>query len=118
MSDSVTSPRELADELVAVVCDEDPTVPTLYGLDGDHDRLADLSEAAEQGFRAKYADIAAPATALDTTTLNDEDATTLAVVNQQAQTRIDNIDARLIEYTITDIFIAPAAQLLMSLPMT
>jgi uncharacterized protein (DUF885 family) len=117
MSDAVTSARELADELVAVVCDEDPTVPTLYGLDGDHDRLADLSDASEQAFRAKYADLAARATAIDPTSLTDEDATTRAVVIQQAQTRIDNIDARLTEYTITDIFIAPAASLLMALPM-
>ncbi|HEX5407663.1 MAG TPA: DUF885 domain-containing protein [Pseudonocardiaceae bacterium] len=117
MSDAVTSVRGLADELVAIMCDEDPTLPTLYGLDGAHDRLADLTGAGEQGIRARYADVAARATAIDPATLTDEDTTTRAVVMQQAQTRIDHIDARSVEYTVTDIFIAPAAQLLMALPM-
>jgi uncharacterized protein (DUF885 family) len=49
--------------------------------------------------------------------MDDEDAVTLAVVAQQARALADRIDAHLTEYTITDIFVAPAAGLLTLLPM-
>jgi uncharacterized protein (DUF885 family) len=118
MSDAVTSVRELADELFAVVCDQDPMVPTVLGLDGDHDTLADLSEAAEQAFRVRFADIATRAEAIDADDLTAEDRITRAVVIQQAHSMIDNLDSGLTEYTITDLFIAPASTLLVLLPMT
>lgn len=116
MAEAIT-PRELADELVTVLCDHEPTLPTLYGFAGPHDRLADPTEAAEQAFRAKYADLAGRATAIDPATLSAADRTTRAVVIQQAQTRIDMIDSRVDEITVTDLFVAPAAQLLMALPL-
>jgi uncharacterized protein (DUF885 family) len=117
MSDAVPSARELADELVAAFCEHDPTLPTLFGFDGAHDRLADLSATADQGFRARYADIARRAQAIDPATLTGQDATTRAVVIQQAQVRIAAVDSRAAEYTVTDLFVAPAASLLMELPM-
>lgn len=117
MSDAVPSARELADELVAVFCEHEPTLPTLLGFDGAHDRLADLSEAAEQALRARYADIADRARAIDPATSTGQDATTLAVVIQQAEIRIAMIDSRGTEYTVTDLFVAPASSLLLALPM-
>jgi uncharacterized protein (DUF885 family) len=47
-----------------------------------------------------------------------KDAVTLAVVAQQGRSAADRIDSRMAEYTITDLFIAPAAGLLTLLPMT
>jgi uncharacterized protein (DUF885 family) len=117
MSDGVTTVRELADEFVALLCDQDPTMPTMLGMDGAHDKLADLSEAAGQAFRAEYADIAARAEAIDADSLTAEDRITRAVVIQQARSRIDDLDSKLIEYTVTDLFVAPPAELLMLLPM-
>jgi uncharacterized protein (DUF885 family) len=117
MSEAATSARELADEFVAVMCDQDPTMPTLFGLDGDHHRLPDPSEAADRAFRARYAALAERAQALDPATLEPADRTTRAVVTQQAQARIDMIDSQVDEHTITDMFVAPAAGLLMALPM-
>ncbi len=117
MPDAVTSPRELADEFVAVLCDQDPMLPSMFGLDGTHDKLADPGEATEQAFRARYADLGARAGAIDPATLSAADRTTRAVVIQQARTRIDVIDSMIDEFTVTDMFVAPAAQLLMALPM-
>lgn len=117
MSEAVGSVDALADELIAVSFEQEPLSPTLYGLDGDHDRLADLSAGADARYRARYADLAERATALDAESLSPRDRTTRAVVIQQAQARMDSIDARLVEHTVTDLFIAPAAQLLNILPM-
>jgi uncharacterized protein (DUF885 family) len=111
------SARALADELVGVLHEQEPLAPTIYGLDGPHDRLADLSETAEQEFRQRYVDIAARATALDPSDLPADERITRAVVIQQATARVDDTDSRLIEHTVTDLFVAPAAVLLSLLPM-
>ncbi len=111
------SPRELADEVVRLMCDQDPTVATLLGLDGDHDRLPDLTEATEQAFRVKYVDLAARAAGIDPASLSRDDATTRAVVIQQAEVRVLDLDARMGEYSITDIFVSPSGKLLLTLPM-
>jgi uncharacterized protein (DUF885 family) len=117
MPDTVTSVRELADEFVKVMCDQDPPAATFFGLDGAHDKLADLSEAADQRYNAKYADLARQAAAIDPDTLSPSDVITRAMVIQQADTRIRTTDSKLVEYAITDFFVAPASVLLTILPM-
>jgi uncharacterized protein (DUF885 family) len=107
----------LADEFVALIFDEEPLSPTLYGLPGDHDRLADLSAETEARFRDRYAELTARAEAFDPATLAPRDRVTRAVIIQQAGGRIDQIDSRLVEYTVTDLFVGPAAGLLTTLPM-
>ena len=109
--------RPLADELVGVLYDQEPTTPTMYGLDGDHDRLGDLSEATEADLRARYVNVAERATALDPAGLSADERITRAVVIQQAHARIDSLDSRQIENTVTDLFVAPAPVLLSMLPM-
>jgi uncharacterized protein (DUF885 family) len=117
MPEAVASVGALADELVAIVCEQQPLFPTMYGLDGRHDLLADPSVEAEQAFRARYAAVAEQAGALDPATLSPADRTTRAVVIQQALSRNELIDSLVEEYTVTDMFIAPAAALLTMLPM-
>lgn len=117
MSEAVASAGALADELVAILCEQQPMLPTMYGLEGRHDLLADPSAAAEQGYRDRFAALAERAAALDPAGLSPEDRTTRAVVIQQALSRNDLIDSKLDEYTVTDMFIAPAAALLTMLPM-
>jgi uncharacterized protein (DUF885 family) len=111
------SVRVLADELVAVLKEQEPLMATMYGIDGDHDRLADLSEAADRTFRDRFTDLIERATAIDPADLTADDRITRAVVIQQARARIDSIDSGLVEYTITDLFVAPAAVLLTGLPL-
>lgn len=108
--------RALADEQLDLLCKADPLEATLFGVPGYDHLLADLSEEADAALRARTVDLAARAAALDPSTMDSEDTVTRAVVEQQAQARIDMIDARLCEYTITGLFISPAAQLLSMLP--
>jgi uncharacterized protein (DUF885 family) len=117
MPDAVTSVRELADRFVTTMCDQDPPAATFLGLDGAHDKLADLSQEADQRFAARYADLARRATDIDPVTLPPTDAITRAMVIQQADTRIRTEEARMVEYSITDFFVAPASVLLTIMPM-
>lgn len=105
----------LADELVKLTFEAQPIAATVYGIPGYDDRLGDPSAAAEQELRARAADIAARAT--EKSDVDETDTVTLAVVAQQARTFVDRIDSHLAEYTITDLFIAPASGLLTLLPM-
>ncbi len=109
--------RALADEQLDTLCHADPLEATLFGLPGHDHRLADLSEAGEAALRDRESDIAARAAAIDPSTLDDEDAVTRSVVEQQARARIDMIDSRWLEFTISGLFISPASQLLSMLPL-
>ncbi|CRK60961.1 protein of unknown function DUF885 [Alloactinosynnema sp. L-07] len=99
----------LADELLDVLFDAEPLGASLMGVPGYDDRLADPSEEAEVALRAKCADIATRAEASDDVTAQ--------VTAQQARATIDRIDARQVEYTITDLFNGAASSLLTFLPM-
>ncbi|MGQ0839695.1 DUF885 domain-containing protein [Actinokineospora sp.] len=105
----------LADELLALRFADEPLGATLYGVPGYDDRLGDPSEQAEQVVRAEALDIAARADALSG--LSGQDVITAKVVAQQARAAVDRIDSRMIEYTVTDLFVGPAAGLLAYLPM-
>ncbi|MFS8105224.1 DUF885 domain-containing protein [Lentzea alba] len=109
--------NELADELLQLKFTADPLYPSSLGIAGHGRRLPDLSEAAQAKCRAEVADVAARALALDPAGLPAEDAVTRALVIRHAKDIIDEIDVRLTEFTITDLMIAPAPQLLMALPM-
>jgi uncharacterized protein (DUF885 family) len=105
--------KEIADELLDLMSVEAPLVATSYGLPGYDHLLADPSAQAEESLRAKAVDIANRARELDT-----EDWVTRAVVLQQAESVLDRLAARGVEYSITDSFFAPAAEVLSVLPTT
>ena len=107
----------LADELLVLRFTMEPISATLLGLPGYDDRLGDPSAEAEAEARAKAVDIAECAAAAKSGA-NAADALTLSVVAQQARGTVDEIDSRMIEYTVTDLFVAPASALLNLLPMT
>jgi uncharacterized protein (DUF885 family) len=112
----MTTTEMLADDLVEVILDEDPLFATLYGIRDRDSALRDLSVEAARVLRARAVAIAARARALDETTLPAEDRVTRAVIEEQAAAVIDRIDARAPEYTVTDLFVAPAARVLHYLP--
>ncbi|MFD0202168.1 MULTISPECIES: DUF885 domain-containing protein [Saccharothrix] len=105
---------ELADELLDLMFTQAPLGATVYGVPGYDHRLADHRLETEQAARARAVDIAARARALP----EDDDPVTRAVVIQQAEAMVDQIDALGVEYTITDSFFAPAAELLSVMPTT
>ncbi|MGC9669116.1 DUF885 domain-containing protein [Planosporangium sp. 12N6] len=113
-----TTASGLADELLDAFFDAEPGAATLAGIHDRDDRLADHSEAGREAVRARVADIAARAEALDPGALDATDRVTGAVVVQQAKAILDRLASRAVEYTVTDTFAAPATELLFLLPMT
>jgi uncharacterized protein (DUF885 family) len=109
--------RALADEQLDILCRADPLEASLLGLPNYDHLLADLTEAGEAELRDRESDIAARAAAIDPSTLDAEEAVTLAVIEQQARARIDTIESRQTEFTITGLFVSPASQLLSLLPL-
>ncbi|MCE6994434.1 DUF885 domain-containing protein [Saccharothrix sp. S26] len=105
---------ELADELLDLMFTLSPLGATVYGVPGYDHLLADHRLETEQAARARAVDIAERARALPA----DDDPVTRAVVVQQAETIVDQIDALGVEYTITDSFFAPAGEVLTVMPTT
>ncbi|HET6504227.1 MAG TPA: DUF885 domain-containing protein [Amycolatopsis sp.] len=106
----MTEADSLADELVELQFAANPILPSMLGLPGEHDRLPDLSLAAEQRFRSRFADLAARAERAE------GDPVTRAVVRQQAGAAIDRIDAAEVEFQVSSAHSAPALTLLNALP--
>ncbi|MGA6166615.1 DUF885 domain-containing protein [Amycolatopsis magusensis] len=113
----MTEAVALADEFTDLLFEAEPLTPVLLGLDQTRPGLGDPGAEAEQRQRAKLADIAERAAALDRASLGEVDRVTVDVLLSQARAHIDGIDSGLIEFTITDMFISPAVGLLTTLPM-
>ena len=109
--------NRLADEVIGRWFDAEPMFPTLLGIPGHDDRLADLSAEAEQRLRRDLAGYAERGEALASSTVDSASALTATVVAQQARVRIDMIDAGLVEYGISDRMGSPVAEMFMYLPM-
>ncbi|MFJ6669729.1 DUF885 domain-containing protein [Actinosynnema sp. NPDC091369] len=105
---------ELADELLDLMFTLSPLGATVYGVPGYDHLLADHRAETERAARARAVDIADRARALPA----DDDPVTRAVVVQQAEAIVDQIDALGVEYTITDSFFAPAGEVLTIMPTT
>ncbi|MFL6121196.1 DUF885 domain-containing protein [Actinophytocola sp.] len=113
----MTNVLPLADELVQLYFRSDPLYATVLGIPGYGRELADPSPAAEAELRARLADVAARAEAVDPAGLSADDAVTRAVVVHHAGELVDRLDAAQVEFAISDLFVAPAAELIMALPM-
>jgi uncharacterized protein (DUF885 family) len=109
----VTSATQLADELLAIVLDADPVSASVFGIRDRDDRLPDISAEAEQALRERLVATLDKAQRADPTGL--EQRLTVAVVAQQAEAMIDQIESRLVEYAITSTFMGPVAGLLFEL---
>jgi uncharacterized protein (DUF885 family) len=107
----------LADEMMRLYCEAEPMFPTLLGLPGYDDRMADRTAAAEQRYRAALVGLAGRADKLARSTVDDASALTATVVAQQARAQVDTVDARAVEYAISDRFGAPVAEFFALLPM-
>ncbi|GAB2989936.1 DUF885 domain-containing protein [Saccharothrix stipae] len=105
---------ELAGELLDLMFTRSPMGATVYGVPGYDHLLPDHRAETEEAARARAADIADRARALPA----DDDPVTRAVVIQQAEAVVDQLDALGVEYTITDSFFAPPGELLSVMPTT
>ncbi|HJQ45461.1 MAG TPA: DUF885 domain-containing protein [Amycolatopsis sp.] len=111
----MTEVTKLADEFVEALFDAEPVWPALLGIESDRAGVGELSEAAEERQRATLEEFVRRGEALRPET--DEDRVTRDVLVSQARGYLDRISMRAAEYTITDLFVAPAASLLTVLPM-
>jgi uncharacterized protein (DUF885 family) len=107
----------LADEFMEATFDADPVGPALLGIPSEREGLGDFGDEAERAYRARLADILERARALDPAELSAVDKITREVLLDQAGSVIDQIDTRLVEFTISDFFVSPAVGLLSHLPM-
>jgi uncharacterized protein (DUF885 family) len=108
---------QLSDELLELVFRADPLYATILGIPNHGRELADRTVAAQEELRRQVQDIAARMTAVDPAGLSADDVVTRAMVIHHAGQMVDEIDARTVEFTISDLFVAPAAELIMTLPM-
>jgi uncharacterized protein (DUF885 family) len=113
----MTTVRGLADELLDAVNEQYPLLATLSGFRDRDDRLSDFSEAGEVATAARLRHIVARMRALDPVELSASDRRTCAVIQAHAGAVLDQLAAGSVEYTITPLYVAPAAQLLFGLPM-
>lgn len=109
--------RGLADELLEVQFDANPIWPALLGVDAGRPGLGDISADDEQRTAARLRDIVQRAQAIEPSGLDDEDRLTRDVVLSESQGQLDQLGVGLTEFTITDLFVAPASSLLTTLPM-
>jgi len=123
MSDNTPAPsapegeqaRALADELLQVQFDIDPVWPAMLGIDTSRAGLGAITEEEEQRGADAVRDVLRRARELEPT--EPEDRLTRDVVISLAQAHLDRVAAREVEYTVTDIFVAPAVGMLTTLPM-
>ncbi|WP_206793514.1 DUF885 family protein [Amycolatopsis sp. MtRt-6] len=112
------TPGKLADECLELMFEAEPLYPSLYGLPGTHDKLADQTAEAAAHHRAGLAGIIARAEAIEAATLTPHDRVTRDVVIWQARTLIDVLDSGRADIAVSDGLDAPALKLLTELPQT
>lgn len=102
--------REVADELVEVLVEENPLNELLQGLPGTSDRLDDPDEEAGAAVRDRALRIAATARELD------GDDLTRAVVIAEAEGVATRVESRLVEHTMHDSVVSPLGKVLEMIP--
>lgn len=113
----MTEVVKLADEFVEALFDAEPLWPAMLGIESDRDGLGDIGEEAESAYREQLAGFVRRAEAIEVSELGAEDRVTRDVLLTQARGYLDRLDTHLVEFTVTDIFVAPAVGLLTILPM-
>src|SRR5262245_36502441 len=111
----MTEVTKLADEFVEALFDAEPIWPAVLGIESDREGIGELSEAAEERQRTTLEEFVRRGQALEPATPEDE--VTRDVLVSQAHGYLDRISTHAAEYTISDLFVAPASSLLTVLPM-
>ena len=105
----------IADEFFELVVARFPIAASFMGIAGHDDRLTDFSRAAEQRFVDAVAGLAARARAVPDEGLSRSDLITERIIEHEASVLTGPIEARWIEFTVSDFMLTPAAGLLTSL---
>ncbi len=110
----------LADELLAAACQQSPLDASLQGLAGFDALLPDLSVDGEERLAGRFERIAEAARALSTAPeaerLGEVDRQTVELVAHAASVSAASLRLGAVEWTVTNRFVAPAGELVVSLP--
>jgi uncharacterized protein (DUF885 family) len=112
------TPGKLADECLELMFEAQPLLPSVHGLPGTHDKLADRTAEAAARFRAGLSGVIARAEAIDPAGLTSAERVTRDVVIWQARTQVDLLDSGRADIAVSDGLDAPALSLLTELPQT
>ena len=112
------TPRDLADDLLDILLTASPISASLYGLPGYDDRLSDLSAQADAAAAERLDALARRAEAVHSDDLGETDRQTVEFVRHVAATERDAIGVAAVQWTVTDLWVAPASALLEFLPRT
>ncbi|MDX6285051.1 MAG: hypothetical protein QOG53_536 [Frankiales bacterium] len=110
------TPDVLAGELLDAYLDTEPLSASMLGLPGYDERLPDITAAAEAQAADTFAGIAARADNVDDSALAELERQTLDFVRHVASVIAVTSPLPLVEFTITDLYVAPAPMLLHVLP--
>lgn len=113
----MTDADALADELLEAQFDANPIWPALLGVDATRPGLGVITEADEQRVAAVVDDILRRARELEPQSMEQQERLTRDVVITLAQSQLDELAVRAVEFTVTDLFVGPASGLLTLLPM-
>jgi uncharacterized protein (DUF885 family) len=114
---------DLADQLVAARFRQEPLEAALLGLPDRRGELADLSASAQADLMATFSSLASAAEELyehartDGSDHDETDVLTLDLIRMTGADTALSLTVPLLEFTVTDLFIAPLAGVLSVLPM-
>ncbi|MBB4682824.1 DUF885 domain-containing protein [Amycolatopsis jiangsuensis] len=113
----MTDVSALADEFVGGMFDFEPLFAAVSGVRPDAPGLGDPSAAGEAAQREWLTGMHERVCAVDPAGLGAADRVTREVLLSSVGEWLDRIDSRVAEFTVSDLFIAPAGGLLTMLPM-
>jgi uncharacterized protein (DUF885 family) len=115
--DNAPSVSALADRVLDLVLEAEPLEATLLGFRHHDGRLADLSSEHEREKASVRAEVRAAAHAVDTSSLSEEDRTTLDVIVALLDYADDTDAAGALDFTVAAFPVSPSSMLLMYLRM-
>jgi uncharacterized protein (DUF885 family) len=107
--------NQLADQMLAILHEEEPVSASEYGIAGYDDQLPDLRTGTAADRQTRADEVARQVATAETETA--QDTVTGAVITHQAAALADRVAGRLIEHTLAYPLQAPAGRLLITLPM-
>ena len=108
--------EELAAELLTATLDAEPLTGSIYGFPGYDDLLPDFSEEAEADQVRRLGSIAGRAEQESRSGLGEFEQQTLDFVRHLGRGMADAAAIPLIEFTVSDTFVAPVNHILTTLP--
>ncbi|AXB48549.1 hypothetical protein A4R43_16410 [Amycolatopsis albispora] len=106
---------QLADEFVELHFEHQPMLPLLLGLGIPERQLPDFSAEAQEGYRTRYLELGRRAE--EATAETAEEETTRRTLAALARSEAARIEARVTDFSVSDMQVGPAQHLLLFLPV-